>query len=135
MNTLVYDDIIGTLLMNVLSEDQRCGSIVLKDFHIERPSHRLYFEAAVIANAICKTPIYMDMPFFKYVKFKYSKKNRKMRKTIHKYNTSAAKTLKASPTKLSIILNHVADFYKIDNEVYTDILKAYYEVENEDNNN
>lgn len=135
METLLYDDIIGTLLMNVLSEDQRCGDIVLKDFHAERFSHKLYFEAAIIANAICHSPIYLNMPLIEYLKFKYSKRNKKMHKSIHRYNTLVAGTLKAAPTQLSLILDHVADYYKIDNEVYTKIYKEYYEVKNENNNN
>lgn len=131
METLIYDEIIGTLLMNVLAEEKRCGKVVLKNFHVENPAHRLYFEAAVIANAISRAPIYMDMSLWEYLRFKYQKRHKKMRKTIRRYTTPVAAEMKVEATKIGTILDHVASYYNIDNEVYGDILKEYYEVTDE----
>ena len=70
-NLKLYDEIVGTVVANVLAESTRTDNkIYLKWFESDQASHSVYFEGACIAAAVLKTQIYMDMPLHKYILFK-----------------------------------------------------------------
>lgn len=80
-NLKLYDEIVGTVVANVLAESARTDNkIYLKWFESDQASHNVYFEGASIAAAVLKTQIYMDMPLHKYILFKF--KNWRRRKLL-----------------------------------------------------
>ena len=62
-NLNFYDQVVGTVVANVISETARTDNqIYLKWFDPSSPSHMVYFNGALIAAAIFKNKINLDMP-------------------------------------------------------------------------
>jgi len=67
----LYDQVISTLITNVMSEKKRNRRIILRSFDCTDPSHMLYYEASAIISDIGNTPIYLNMKLWDYIKFVY----------------------------------------------------------------
>ena len=121
-----YDKIMADVVANVMTEAGRTDSkIYLKWFDSNKPAHRVYFYGAIIASDVCKIPIYLDMPSYKYIPFKI--KNWKHRKQL-KWTSQNKVPLEAVPTQE--ILDFLENFHSLQpdaNKTWQNILDLYYE--------
>lgn len=124
-NLKLYDEIVGTVVANVLAESTRTDNkIYLKWFESDQASHNVYFEGASIAAAVLKTQIYMDMPLHKYILFKF--KNWRRRKLLKWVRT---KKVPESATQIQLIINHISTHFELTPEtgaIWRDINYRYY---------
>ena len=101
-----YDEIVNTILKNILVERERCGKILLWDFNPIDHGDRLYFNIAAIVADINKEPMYLNMPLFDYLKFKW--KRRKSRKNLRYFGPNrAAKYYDDHKTSIYIIIDYI----------------------------
>lgn len=125
-----YDKIMADVVANVMTEAGRADNkIYLKWFDLSKPGHRIYFHGAIITSDICKIPIYLDMPLYKYIVFKI--KNRKHRKQL-KWISQKKVPLKVVPTQ--VIIDHLENFHSMRPEAdkkWQNILDLYYETKEE----
>ena len=124
-NLKLYDEIVGTVVANVLAESTRTDNkIYLKWFESGQASHNVYFEGACIAAAVLKTQIYMDMPLHKYILFKF--KNWRRRKLLKWVRT---KKVPESATQIQLIIKHISTHFELIPEtdaIWRDINYRYY---------
>lgn len=124
-NMPTYDTIVGTIMSNVIVERQRCGKIVLWDFQEDNDWDRLYFNVAAIVADMNRELIYLQMPFWEYVKMKW--KRRKQRKNLRYLSHSRAENIPCeSRTSVYIIMDFIRNFYNLDKDDFGKINSEYY---------
>ena len=124
-----YDEIVTTVLQNVLVERERVGKIVLFGFDPKIYSHRLYYHVAVIASAINQENIYLGMGVVDYVKFVCT--HWQMRKVLRRFG-NYWHSEDVDPMKLSSVhsvMHHVKEYYGIGETTCGNIVKEFYEKE------
>ena len=120
-----YDTVVGTIMSNVIVERQRCGKIILWDFQEDNDWDRLYFNVAAIVADMNNEVMYLQMPFWKYVKMKW--KRRKQRKNLRYLSRSRAESVPCeSRTSIYIIMSFIAEFYNLDKDYFGKINSEYY---------
>lgn len=72
----LYDEVISILVTNVMTEKQRNGKLILRNFNNTNPSHMLYYQASTIISDISDEPIYLNMKLWDYVKFVFHNRKR-----------------------------------------------------------
>lgn len=117
-----YDQVVGTVVANVISETARTDNqIYLKWFDPSSSSHMVYFNGALIAAAIFKNKINLDMPLYKYLWFKLT--NWKNRKFLQHININK---VPEKATQVQVIIDHIEQHYEFQSESYT-IWKSIYD--------
>ena len=120
-----YDKVVNTVVMNVFVEQKRCGKILLWDFTPELPADRLYFNVAAIVADLNKEPIYLNMPFIAYLRFKW--KRRKARKNLRYFGPIQARKLSDdNKTSIYLIMDFVAEQLNITHDFFKEVNDAYY---------
>ena len=120
-----YDKVVNTVVMNVFVEHKRCGKILLWDFTPELPADRLYFNVAAIVADLNKEPIYLNMPFIAYLRFKW--KRRKTRKNLRYFGPIQARKLSDdNKTSIYLIMDFVAEQLNITHDFFKEVNDAYY---------
>ena len=120
-----YDEIVSTILKNILVERERCGKILLWDFNPVDHGDRLYFNIAAIVADINKEPMYLNMPLFDYLKFKW--KRRKSRKNLRYFGPHRAAELdNEHKTSIYIIMDFIREQMDFNYSLYKDINDEYY---------
>ncbi len=120
-----YDEIVNTILMNVLVERKRCNKILLWDFTPDLPADKLYFNIAAIVADMNKECIYLNMPFLGYLKFKW--KRRKSRKNLRYFGPIRSKRLNNEcKTSIYLIMDFVAERMGITHNLFKEINDEYY---------
>ena len=120
-----YDEIVNTILKNIIVERERCGKILLWDFNPVDHGDRLYFNIAAIVADLNKEPIYLNMPLFDYLKFKW--KRRQSRKNLRYFGSNhAAKLDDEHKTSIYIIMDYIRETMDFDYSLYKDINDEYY---------
>lgn len=120
-----YDEIVGTILKNILVERERCGKILLWDFNPVDHGDRLYFNIAAIVADMNKEPIYLNMNLIDYLLFKW--KRRKSRKNLRYFGPYHASKLDAEhKTSIYIIMEFVCRQMEFDYSLYKEINDEYY---------
>ena len=71
---LLCDEVVGSLVGNVLAEQSINHKIILKDYNDEDSTHRLYLNAAIIVSDLSQQPIFINTTFFKFLKLKWRRK-------------------------------------------------------------
>lgn len=123
--TPTYDEVVGTIMSNVIVERKRCGKIILWDFQEDNDWDRLYFNVAAIVADMNHEVIYLQMPYHKYLKMKW--KRRKQRKNLRYLYSWRAKSVPIeSRTSIYIIMSFVAEFYNLPQSYFGKINQAYY---------
>lgn len=133
----MYDQIIAAVINNVSTEAIRNGEIILRNFRPYNPTHKLYFMASMIYSDMTGKPIYISMPFFAYLKFKWTNRKRKQLKYISKTKVLEMETDLGEDKVISYvdtIMNFVAGWadekFGIDRDEFEDIYEEVYEYEN-----
>ena len=119
-----YDNVVRTVMINILVERGRCGKYLLYNFNPAKGAEKLYYNVAAIASDGNREKLYLDMPFFSYLKFKSKRKKRKNLRwfnPIQKIRMNDA--LKAS---VSDIMNFIKKDLNLSDELYDLINDEYY---------
>ena len=127
-NLNFYDEMVSTVVANVLTEQSRVKDkqIYIKWFEPSRfVSQKIYFYGACIVADVTQSKVYLDMPLHEYLWFKL---------THWKYRTQI-KRIKRDNVPLEVvrtqlIIDHIEEYFKIRseaNEIWNDILTTYYE--------
>lgn len=120
-----YDEVVATIMSNIMVERHLCSKIVLWDFQEDNDWDRLYFNVAAIVADMNKEPIYLQMPFIKYLKMKW--KRRKQRKNLrYLFSWRAEDVPLENRTSIYIIMSFIADFYKLPQSYFKEINDEYY---------
>lgn len=120
-----YDQIVGTIMQNVLAESNRAGGkIVLWDFQPTNSIDRLYYHVACIVSDIYDKQVYLEMGFIDYLKFKIANKKRKNLHWVWRKYTSLPEECK---TSVYILMDFIREYYNTPIETFDKINKEYYE--------
>ena len=120
-----YDTVVGTIMSNVIVECHRCGKIILWDFQEDNDWDRLYFNVATIVADMDREPIYLQMPFWKYLRMKW--KRRKQRKNLRYLSRSRAEDIPyENRTSVYILMDFIRNFYNLDKDYFKKINDEYY---------
>ena len=121
----LYDSVITTVMTNVLVERERCGKFLLYDFQQNEDADRLYFNVTAIAADLQKENIYLDMPFWDYVKFRMKRWKRRM--NLRWFGPLAKKKLDNEyKTSVYLIMHFVAEHLHIPIDLFKEINDTYY---------
>ena len=64
-----YDNVVSTIMTNILIERERCGKYILYDFQPSNDADKLYFNVATIATDLYREKIYLGMPLLDFIFF------------------------------------------------------------------
>lgn len=120
-----YDEVVATIMSNVIVERFRCGKIVLWDFQEDNDWDRLYFNVAAIVADMNHEAIYLQMPYHKYLRMKW--KRRKQRKNLrYLYSWRADSVPPENRTSVYIIMDFIREHYKLSESYFKEINDEYY---------
>lgn len=120
-----YDNVVGTIMTNVLVERERCGKFLLYDFKGNNGAEKLYFNVAAVVADLRKEAIYIDMPLVSYIKFWL--KRRKYRKNLRWFGPIRKRKLdNEHKTSVYILMDFIREQLNISEELYNDINNEYY---------
>ena len=121
-----YNQIVATIMANVLSERKIAGKIVLWDFQQDSSADRLYFNVASIVSDKEKENIYLQMSFIDYLKLKWQ--FRKVRRNLRWCSPLIARELSdESKTSLYLIMDYIRDYYAEPNfDIFKQIQDEFY---------
>jgi len=120
-----YDEVVNTIMTNVLVERQRCGKYLLWDFNPTCDSDKLYFNITAIAADLNREFIWLDMPFIDYIKFK--KQRQKTRKNLRYFGPIHKRLLKDEyKTSIYMIMDFICEQLNITHETFSRINSEYY---------
>ena len=120
-----YDNVINTIMTNILVERERCGKYILYDFQPSNDADKLYFNVAAIAADLNKEKIYLGMPLLDFIFF--WKKRRKKRHNLRWLNPIQKKKLSdEDKTSVSIIMDFICVQLKLNYRLFKEINDEYY---------
>lgn len=120
-----YDQVVATIMANVLVEHKRCGKYLLYDFQPSNDADKLYFNITAIAADLGKENIYLDMPLRDYIKFR--KKRRKKRTNLKWFNPFQKKKLPdENKTSVTLLMDFICDELKLNYHLFKEINDEYY---------
>ena len=120
-----YDQVVQTVMTNVLVERQRCGKFLIYDFDQTDDGNRLYFNVMSVAADLEKEKIYLDMPLLDFIFF--WKKRRKNRKNLRWLNPLQKKKLPdENKTSALIIMDFICEQLNLNYRLFKEINDEYY---------
>lgn len=120
-----YDEIVGTIIQNVLSERSIAGKIVLWDFQESQAMDRLYFNVASIISDMNGEKLYIQAPLLTYLEMKW--KRRKSRKNLRWCGPLSARQLPDdAKTSVYIIMDYIRGYYNEPYEIFEEINSEFY---------
>ena len=120
-----YDNVVNTIMTNILVERERCGKYILYDFRPSDDADKLYFNVATIAADLNKEKIYLGMPLLDFIFF--WKKRRKKRHNLRWLNPIQKKKLSdEDKTSVSIIMDFICVQLKLNYRLFKEINDEYY---------
>ena len=120
-----YDNVVKTVMTNILVERERCGKYILYDFRPSDDADKLYFNVAAIAADLNKEKIYLGMPLLDFIFF--WKKRRKKRHNLRWLNPIQKKKLSdEDKTSVSIIMDFICVQLKLNYRLFKEINDEYY---------
>ena len=120
-----YNQIVGTIMQNVFAERNIANKIILWDFQESQSIDRLYFNVASIVADMGKERMYLQMPFFTYLKMKW--RRRKTRKNLRWCGPLRAHKLpNEAKTSIYLIMSFIAEYYNINIKVFEEINNEFY---------
>ena len=120
-----YDNVVKTVMTNILVERERCGKYILYDFRPSDDADKLYFNVAAIAADLNKEKIYLGMPLLDF--FFFWKKRRKKRHNLRWLNPIQKKKLSdEDKTSVSIIMDFICVQLKLNYRLFKEINDEYY---------
>ena len=120
-----YDEVVQTIMRNVLVERERCGKFLLYDFQPLMDADRLYFNVAAIAADLRKENLYLNMPLRDYIKFR--KKRGKKRTNLRWFGPIHSYFLDQEyKTSTYIIMEFVKEALDLPSDMFKTINDEYY---------
>lgn len=120
-----YDNVVSTIMTNILIERERCGKYILYDFQPSNDADKLYFNVATIAADLNREKIYLGMPLLDFIFF--WKKRRKKRHNLRWLNPIQKKKLSdEDKTSISIIMDFICVQLKLNYRLFKEINDEYY---------
>lgn len=120
-----YDNVVKTVMTNILVERERCGKYILYDFQPSNDADKLYFNVTTIAADLNKEKIYLGMPLLDFIFF--WKKRRKKRHNLRWLNPIQKKKLSdENKTSVSIIMDFICTQLKLNYRLFKEINDEYY---------
>lgn len=120
-----YNRIVGTIMQNVFAERNIANKIILWDFQESQSMDRLYFNVASIVADIGKECMYLQMPFFTYLKMKW--RRRKTRKNLRWCGPLRSKKLpNEAKTSVYILMDYIREYYNEPYEIFEAINNEFY---------
>ena len=120
-----YDNVVSTIMTNILVERERCGKYILYDFQPSNDADKLYFNVAAIAADLNGEKIYLGMPLLDFIFF--WKKRRKKRHNLRWLNPIQKKKLSdEDKTSVSIIMDFICVQLKLNYRLFKEINDEYY---------
>lgn len=120
-----YDQVVQTVMTNILVERQRCGKFIIYDFDQTEDGNKLYFNVTAVAADLNKEKIYLNMPLLDFIFF--WKKRRKNRKNLRWLNPIQKKKLSdEDKTSVSIIMDFICVQLKLNYRLFKEINDEYY---------
>lgn len=122
---ILYDSVVAVVMTNVLVERERCGKFLLYDFHPENDADRLYFNVAAVAADLRKENLYLDVPFWTYVKFRIKRWRKRM--NLKWVSSSSKKELDDDyKTGVYVLMDFIAEQLHIPIDLFKEINDTYY---------
>ena len=133
----IYDEIISVSISNAGAERQRNGICLIRDFDPDNPRHMLYYEASLIYCSVIGEPLYLCMPWYKYIWFLFHHlKSRKQLKFISMTKVVEKEVDKGNDfiiANADTLTNHIYKWahetYELTEEefdrIYGEVYKAY----------
>ena len=120
-----YDNVVKTVMTNILVERERCGKYILYDFQPSDDANKLYFNVATIAADLNTEKIYLGMPLLDFIFF--WKKRRKKRHNLRWLNPIQKKKLSdENKTSVAIIMDFICVQLKLNYRLFKEINDEYY---------
>lgn len=120
-----YDNVVKTVMTNILVERERCGKYILYDFQPSDDADKLYFNVAAIAADLNAEKIYLGMPLLDFIFF--WKKRRKKRHNLRWLNPIQKKKLSdENKTSVSIIMDFICEQLNLNYRLFKEINDEYY---------
>lgn len=120
-----YDQVVQTVMTNVLVERQRCGRFIIYDFDQTEDGNKLYFNVTAVAADLNKEKIYLNMPLLDFIFF--WKKRRKKRKNLRWLNPIQKKKLPdENKTSTFIIMEFICKTLNLNYHLFKEINDEYY---------
>lgn len=121
-----YDQVVTSVFQNVIVERSRNNEkIILWNFSPKDTYNRLYFNVACAFSDIDKEPIYLNMPLFEYLKFKWRRRHgRKNLRYAFPWLVKDIPTEKRS--SVYMIMDYVVGTFGITRETVQKINNLYY---------
>lgn len=120
-----YDQVVQTVMTNILVERQRCGKFIIYDFDQTEDGNKLYFNVTAVAADLNKEKIYLNMPLLDFIFF--WKKRRKKRKNLRWLNPIQKKKLPdENKTSAFIIMDFICKELNLNYHLFTEINNEYY---------
>ena len=115
-----YDGILGATIINIFSFSKKNNYIVFNNFDYKNKLHRVFLESAFLLSTIHKMDIYLNMPLYSFLYFKYF--------VIKKRGEKVFRIRDAQENGINI--EEVAEFeaksYNHTISIFDDIYNAYY---------
>ena len=115
-----YDGIIGATVINIFSFSKNNNKIVFNNFDYKNKTHRVFLESAFLLSTTHKMDIYLNMPLFPFLYFKYF--------VVKKRNDKIFRIKKVQENGMNIeeVAKFEAESYNHSVYVFDDIYNAYY---------
>lgn len=118
-----YDQVVNVVMLNVMAEKNRCGKFLLYDFNPEEEADKLYYNVSAIAADLSLNNLYLHMPFFKYLKFKF----KSGRKNLRYFNFFQELKLKPEhKTSVFMLMDYIREELNLPQEIFGEINNEYY---------
>ena len=115
-----YDGIIGATVINIFSFSKNNNKIIFNNFDYKNKIHRVFLESAFLLSTTHKMDIYLNMPLFPFLYFKYfvvKKRNDKIFRI---------KEVQENGMNIEEVAKFEAESYNHSIYVFDDIYNAYY---------
>lgn len=120
-----YDNVVSTIMMNIIIEKQRCGKFLIYDFDQTDDGNKLYFNVMTVAADLAKEKIYLDMPLLDFIFF--WKKRRKKRSNLRWLNPFQKRKLSdENKTSALIIMDFICEQLNLNYHLFKEINDEYY---------
>ena len=115
-----YDGIIGATVINIFSFSKNNNKIIFNNFDYKNKIHRVFLESAFLLSTTHKMDIYLNMPLFPFLYFKYF--------IIKKRNDKIFRIKENQENGINIeeVAKFEAESYNHSVYVFDDIYNAYY---------
>ena len=121
----LMDRVVSTTITNFLIEINRNNGFAFKEFDPTNIKHAYAFEVGFIVSYSIHQPLYLQMSFFNYWKFKL--KNWSIRKNFQRYKKNSDIKL----ITIEEILHFMMKSMDLESNIYDVIYRLYYEGNNE----